>query len=208
MCSDDEIVSVNGEIAHRGMWQIELQRLPVVTVIKGNEYRALRTCKEQPLAFGIFAHRVARSTGRNAVRYFAPRLAEVASPIDVRAQIVQAKAVNGSICRTGLEMRNLDDRDLAPGLELRWRDVLPGLSGVLRDVNQTVVRARPNCIRVLERRRDRVNHAPVLALLRIVGRKSPEVWRRIVGSPRKIGTDHLPAISGIDGFEKDVGREI
>src|SRR5258706_13777693 len=62
MCSDDEIVSVNGEIAHRGMWQIELQRLPVVTIIKGNEYRALRTCKEQPLAFGIFAIRLSLST--------------------------------------------------------------------------------------------------------------------------------------------------
>src|ERR1700730_17051265 len=105
-------------------------------------------------------------------------------------------------------MRSFDNGDLAPRLEFGWRYVLPGLSGVLRNVDQPVIRAGPNCIRVLEGRRDRVNHAAVLALLRIVGRENTEVWRSVVGRACEIGADHLPTISAVGGFEQDVGSEI
>ena len=41
MRRDDQIVFVNREIAHRGCRQIELQRLPMIAIIEGNEDGAL-----------------------------------------------------------------------------------------------------------------------------------------------------------------------
>jgi hypothetical protein len=38
MCRDDQIIAVNHQIAHRGSGQIHLQWLPMVAIIKGNEY--------------------------------------------------------------------------------------------------------------------------------------------------------------------------
>src|ERR1700676_2999082 len=135
MRPDNEIVAMDHEVAHRGVGQVELQRLPVVAIVERNEYRALRTCEEQTFALGIFAHHIARAARRNALRDFRPRLAEVARPINMRTQVVKAKAVDGNVSGSGIEMRSLDDRDLAPGLELGRRNVLPGLSRILRDVN-------------------------------------------------------------------------
>src|SRR4029077_12981309 len=159
MRADDEIVAVNGQVAHRGVRQVELQRLPAVAVVKRNENRAFRTGKKQAFALGIFAYGIARSSGRNAVGDFGPRLAEIARAVNVRAQVIETEAVDGGVRGAGVEMRSLDDGNLAPGLELGRGDVFPGFSSVLRNVNQTVIGAGPNCIRVLEGRRDGINHA-------------------------------------------------
>src|SRR4029077_17462911 len=137
-----------------------------------------------------------------------PRIAKVARAVNMRAQVVETKTVDGGVGSAGVEMRSLDNGNLAPGLELGWRDVLPGLSGVLRNVNQPVVGAGPNCIRVLEGRRHGVNHATVFALLRIVSCEDAEVWRSVVGSAGEIGAHRFPGISAVCGFEQDVGREI
>src|SRR5260370_29643834 len=102
--ADDQIIAMNGEVAHGGVGQVELQRLPVIAVIEGNKYRALRTRKKQPFALGILAHRVAGSASRNPNSNFGPGFAEVASPVNVRAQIVQAKAVDRGVRGSGVEM--------------------------------------------------------------------------------------------------------
>ena len=58
MSADDQIVFVNPQIAHRGVRQIQLQRLPVIAVIERHPYGVLRACEQQPFAHRIFTHRV------------------------------------------------------------------------------------------------------------------------------------------------------
>jgi len=58
---DNQVVAVNGQIAHRGVRQIQLQQLPGVAIVKGNIDRSLGTREEQALACGIFAHSIDRS---------------------------------------------------------------------------------------------------------------------------------------------------
>ena len=53
----------------------------------------------------------------------------------MRAQIVEPERVNRSVRRPRIEVRGFDDGDFAPRLELRRRDILPGLAPIARDVN-------------------------------------------------------------------------
>ena len=53
--ADDEIVVVNREIAHGGVRQIELQRLPMVAVVERNPNGIFGSGEQQSFADGIFA---------------------------------------------------------------------------------------------------------------------------------------------------------
>src|SRR6516162_7197451 len=50
------VVAVDSEVAHRGGWQIELQRLPVITVIERDGYAGFGAGEQHALANGIFAN--------------------------------------------------------------------------------------------------------------------------------------------------------
>src|SRR5205807_7798399 len=56
VCADDQIIFVNDEITHGHWRQIELQRLPMVSIIEGNEDAKLRACEEQSASLGVFLH--------------------------------------------------------------------------------------------------------------------------------------------------------
>src|ERR1700719_1953833 len=107
---------MNSEVAHRGVGQIKLQRLPVLSVVEGNIDRAFGAGKKQTFARGILAYCVAHSANRNATGDFSPGLAEVASAVNVGAQIVKAKAVDRGVRRAGIEVRSFDNGNFAPGL--------------------------------------------------------------------------------------------
>jgi hypothetical protein len=85
----------------------------------------------------------------------------------VRAQIIEAKTVDGGIGSAGIKMRGLDDGHFAPGLQLRRRDVLPVFSAIARNVNFAIVGAGPDGLGLLERRRHRIDRAAMLALFGI-----------------------------------------
>ena len=55
---DDQIVVVDSQVAHRGMRQIELQRLPVLAVVVGDPHGFLGGGEKQPPAAGVLAHGV------------------------------------------------------------------------------------------------------------------------------------------------------
>src|SRR5262249_18598019 len=144
----------------------------------------------------IFANNVCGCAVRNALRDFLPGFAEVARSVNVRAKIVKPKAVDRSIRSPSLEMRGFDNGDLAPRLELRRRNILPGLAAVPGDVDQSIVRSSPDRIRFFERWRDRVDDAAMFALLRIGIRKRTEIGGNFVRCSRQVGTHNFPTIPG------------
>src|SRR5712664_2054568 len=204
----NEIVAMNREIAHGRVRQIQLQRLPIATIVEGNVHGAFGTGVEQTFSRGIFAHHVAGAAIGNSLGNFRPRFSEIARAVNVRAQIVEPERIDRRVRRAGVEVRSFDDGNFAPRLQLRRRYVLPRFSAVARDVNQPVVRARPDRVCFLERRSDGVNNAAVLAFLRIARGENAEVRGSFIGFAREIGTDDLPTVSRVGRLEKHVGREI
>ena len=126
---------MNYEIAHGRVRQIELQRLPIVSIVEGNVNGAFRAGEEQTFANRIFAHHVAGAAIGNIFCDFRPRFAEIARAVNVRAQIVEPERIDRGVRRARLEVRSFDDRNFAPRLQLRRRHVLPRFSAVARDVN-------------------------------------------------------------------------
>ena len=96
-----------------------------------------------PFADRIFAHGVDHFVIGNAVGDLLPCLAAVVGAIDVRAQIVQAEAVDGGIDRLVIEMRGVELRYFAPRRKIGRRDVVPRLAAIASDVDQAVVGAGP-----------------------------------------------------------------
>src|SRR5260370_33086707 len=86
--------------------------------------------------------------------------------------------------------------------------ILPGFSAVARDENQSIVGARPNRVRFLERRSNRVNDAAVLSFFRIACRENSKVRGRLQCFGRQVWTDNLPTVYGIRGFEEHVSRKV
>jgi len=132
---NNQVVAVNREIAHRGVRQIQLQRLPGISIVEGNIDRCLGAGKKEPLAGGIFTHGVDGSIRGQPGDNLLPVGAEVARAVDVRIQVVEAKSIDGSVGRARVKVRSFQDGYLAPGCELRWRDIFPALSCVASDVN-------------------------------------------------------------------------
>src|SRR5713226_7535006 len=81
MRGDDEVVAVNDEVAHGGMRQILLQRLPMVAIVERDVDRAFRSGKEQALTNGIFANGVAGAAAGNSICDFLPGFSKVAGAV-------------------------------------------------------------------------------------------------------------------------------
>src|SRR5260370_18714486 len=128
---------MNREIAHGRLRQIQLQGLPIVSIVEGNVDGAFRPGEEQTLSNWIFAHHVAGAAIRNTQRDFRPRLPVIARAVNVCAQIVQPERIDRRVRRARIEVRSLDDRNFSPLLQLRRRYVLPGFPAVARDYGKT-----------------------------------------------------------------------
>src|SRR2546425_6233638 len=110
---------MNREIAHRRMRQIQLQRLPIVSIVEGNVNGAFRAGVEQTFSHRIFAHHVACAAIRNAFCNFRPRFSEIARAVNVRAQIVEPRSEEHTselqslaylVCRLLLEKKKKNNR--------------------------------------------------------------------------------------------------
>src|SRR5205085_12237163 len=104
--------------------------------------------EEKAAAHGVFADDVDGVVGQ-AAHDLRPRPAAVVRAVDVRAQVVEAEAVDGGVGRLRVEVAGVDDGDLAPGSQRGRRDVSPRAPAVARDVDEAVVRAGPDGIYVL-----------------------------------------------------------
>ena len=140
---DDQIVLVDPDIAHRGVRQVQLQRLPVLTVIERCPHGFLGRREQQALALWILADGIHGGIRRQACGDGLPGPARVAGAVHVRAQVVDAHAAHGYVGGVDIEMRRLDLRHLAPGRQRGRRDVRPARSVIARHPDKPVIRAGP-----------------------------------------------------------------
>src|SRR2546429_8400310 len=62
---NNQIISMNRQVAHGGVREVEFERLPVIAVVEGNVDGPFRARKQQSLSPGIFAYDVARASVGN-----------------------------------------------------------------------------------------------------------------------------------------------
>ena len=145
-----QVMPLDPQVAHRRGRQVELQRLPVITVVEGDVHAVLRAGEEQAPAHGIGADDSCdaprRVIHRQAVRDARPRLAEVARAVEEGRMKSQAHVLDGRVGRAGHVRRGFERDDVGATRirHLRDADVGPRLSFVARQVDESVGRAHPD----------------------------------------------------------------
>src|SRR4051812_41453011 len=82
--SENQVIAFDDQVVHGCSWQIELQRLPVRTIIVGNEHARFRSGIEEAFSLGILTNRTRKRRRRNARHNLRPSFAEIAGLVDVR----------------------------------------------------------------------------------------------------------------------------
>ena len=140
---DHEVVVLHDEIVHRRDGQIQLQRLPVSTVVEGHINPEFRARIQQSLFLRILAHRTHVGAFGYPADDAGPGLAAVVRAVDERLEIVELVPVYRGKRAAGLVRRGLDDAHHAPLGHVLGRDVVPALPVILGHVDQSIVGARP-----------------------------------------------------------------
>ena len=192
--SDDEVAVLRVDVADRAIGQVDLQRLPVLAVVERDEDAGLGAGVEEALAGRVLPNDVDVAARGNPLRDQRPALPAVASPVDVRVDVVDPVPVDGRVDRPGVEVRGLEDADLRPGGEGLRRDVLPGFGVVPRDPDEAVVGAGPDQAVGDGREGEGVNDAAARAL-RVArpGGDGVEVGRDAGVLARQVGAEPSPS---------------
>ena len=126
---------------------------------------------------------------------------------DARVQIVDTEAADGRVRSEVVKVPGFELGDLAPGGDLRWRDVFPVRAAVAGDPQEPFVGAGPEGVHVFEGRRQGVDDAALLRgrfVLRGHGADAGRDARLIAGEVR---ADGLPGVAAIQRL-KDVVRGV
>src|ERR1700687_2559187 len=169
--------------------------------------RKLGAGEEQALSHRILANRIDRGVVRETRHDLLPTPPAIAGSINVWFEIIEADPVDCGECGRWVVMGGLDHRDLAPGGKVGRRDVAPILPAVPGEVNQAILGAGPDQLRILERGCDGIDDPAVFAFLRVGGAENAQVGWYLVLLPRQIGADRLPASTSVGGLEQHVGCE-
>ena len=154
---------MNGQIAHRGSRQIELQRLPVIAGIVGEVHAGFGAGEQQALAPGIFANDTSNAHVRQAGHNFFPGFAGVAGSIEIGVKIATSK--HRGVGRVCVVRRRFDAVDVRMIRQSRGSHVRPRRA-IVRDVNQAGRRSDKEQVGIQRRRGQRLNRA-VFGLLHV-----------------------------------------
>jgi len=115
----------------------------------------------------------------------------------VRLVIFKLMSLKRRVSFVHVKVRRFDHHDFGPRSHGRWRDILPGLAVVVRQMNQAVVGADPDQRRAQRRRRNRINYAAPFLFRRVRGRSFIQVRRRPWIFTRHVLTDLGPALAAV-----------
>ena len=202
----DEVVVVDPQVAHRGMREIQLQRLPVLPVIGRAPHGALGGGEQQSAALRILAHGIHGGVRRQAAGNRLPGPAPVVGAVDVRAQIVDAHAAHRDIGAIRIEVRGLDLRDLAPRRQRRGGDVRPLCPAVGGHPHQPVIGARPQRVDTARRDTECVDDTALPLRSRQVQRA--DAGGNVARLSREVGADRLPGRAPVARPVEAVGAVI
>ena len=113
--ADHEVVVLDDEVADRGRRHVQPQRLPALAVVEARRRRPRSVpAKSRPAPHRVLAHGVDEPPSGRPRDDLRPGLAAVARAVDVRPQVVEAEGVDRRVGGAGVEVRGVEQRDLAP----------------------------------------------------------------------------------------------
>jgi hypothetical protein len=133
--SDDEIVTMNHEIADGADGQVILQRAPSGAIVEGNEDADFGAGEKQAFAHGIFAYGVDIGIFWQACDGLLPRLAVIVRAIDIRMKVVNLMAVDCCISCGRVVAGSFDQADLAPVFYAGGCDIGPVRAFILGELD-------------------------------------------------------------------------
>src|SRR5262249_25133151 len=86
--ADDQVGAVDRQVAHRGVRQVELKRLPMVAVVERDMYCSLSAREKKATAEGVLPDGVDRRIVRQPFDGLPPAPSAIAGPVDVWLEIV------------------------------------------------------------------------------------------------------------------------
>ena len=132
-----------GEIGDGHRRQVEIEGLPVSTVVEGHEHAQFGSCVEHARVRRIFAHHAYKSILRQALIDAFPALAVIAGLVDVWFKVIQLVAGDCQVCRglvVGADLNGIDH-----GLARMFGgDIFPIGAAIACDVHQAIVTADPD----------------------------------------------------------------
>src|SRR5262249_48407735 len=147
---------------------------------------------QELLALRIFADRAGEVGRADAVGDRRPGRAVVVRAEDVWLEVVHLVPVGCDVRRTRTKWRRLDQTDTGVVAETLRRDVLPVRAAIARDEHESIVRACPDEVRVLWRRRDREDGRVRLDAGIVLGDRPARRTHRLRIVPREIRADLGP----------------
>ena len=113
------------------------------TIIERGEDSELCSGVKQTFTFGIFAHGVHVGAVWNSVHDRAPAFPQIGRLEDVWLKIVEFMSIHRHISRVAVVRRRFDEIDSTQVRHFRC-DVRPMLTVICRDLDETIVCARPD----------------------------------------------------------------
>ena len=138
-----QVRSLELEVVDRHARQLTVEALPRPAVVERHPGARLGPGVEQAGPHGVRADHARELLVREALGDAAPGRAVVLGLVQVGRAVLKPVAVGGQIDRAGVVRGRLERDDGGPLAERGWRDLLPALAIVTRDVHAAVVRAGP-----------------------------------------------------------------
>ena len=142
----EDIIVAELDRAIRRVRQVALQRLPVVTIIERDVHRRLCSGVEQSGALRVGAHDAHWFVRAEAGGDLHPALSEILRAVQPQTVFAATDIRDGSIGFAGDGRRHIESFDERARRHRNAGDgdVVPRLAVILRHVDQTIVRARPD----------------------------------------------------------------
>ncbi|MBX9929749.1 MAG: hypothetical protein K2X99_12665 [Gemmatimonadaceae bacterium] len=200
----DKVAMTHDQVGHRYRGEVLREARPGGAVVGGEIGARLGAGVEDPLRRGRLAHHAHGLARAETIGDRRPRLAEVAGAIDQYGVLTEDAVATIRDIRDGRVVRRRFDRVHQPRAPRRGREIAPRPSAIAGEMQEAVIRARPEHIRVLRRLgdvEDRVVHLAARALARV--RRTTGALRRgiVLG---QVPRDRFPVAAAIARAEEHV----
>ena len=137
----------------------------------------------------------------------APAFSQIGRFENVRLEVVEFMPIHSNICSVGIVRRRIDEADSAPLGHLR-RDIRPMLSVVRRDMNKSIICARPQGSFFHRRLSEGKDSVVIFNRSNVISQRATAwlLFRFIVA--RQITADLCPALSVIGRFKNALRSRI
>ena len=155
MGSRHQVCSLDLQIVNRRDRQAPAHAHPALSVVQAAVDARLGAGEQQPLARRIRAHHAGDLIARKIAVDRLERSPTVRSAEQVRLVVGKLVACCRYVNRVGVVRRDLDAPDIGELRHARWRDILPAVAVVARDMNEPIIGRGPDLARPVRRGSER-----------------------------------------------------